>query len=67
MPRQVRIEYEGAFYHVMARGNRRNQIFASPDGADEELFLRTLGEGCARTGFRICPDWPRLDAGGQSH
>jgi hypothetical protein len=30
MPRQVRIEYEGAFYHVMARGNRRNRIFASP-------------------------------------
>jgi len=53
MPRQVRIEYEGALYHVMARGNRRNAIFASPDGADEELFLKTLGECCERTGFRI--------------
>jgi len=53
MPRQVRIEYEGALYHVMARGNRRNRIFASPDGADEELFLKTLGECCERTGFRI--------------
>ena len=41
MPRHVRIEYEGAFCHVMARGNRRNRIFASPDGADEELFLAT--------------------------
>lgn len=40
MPRQVRIEYEGAFYHVMARGNRRNRIFASPEEADEELFLK---------------------------
>lgn len=53
MPRQVRIEYEGAFYHVMARGNRRNPIFASPDGADEELFLRTLSDCCERTGFRV--------------
>lgn len=53
MPRQVRIEYEGAFYHVMARGNRRNKIFASPNGADEELFLKTLGECCQRTGFRV--------------
>ena len=53
MPRQVRIEYDGALYHVMARGNRRNRIFASPDGADEALFLKTLGECCERSGFRI--------------
>jgi REP element-mobilizing transposase RayT len=53
MPRQVRIEYEGAFYHVMARGNRRNSIFASPEEADEELFLKTLGDCCERTGFRV--------------
>lgn len=53
MPRQVRIQYEGAFYHVMARGNRRNRIFASPDGDDEELFLETLGDCCGRTGFRV--------------
>ena len=39
MPRQVRIEFEGALYHVMARGNQRNRIFASPDGGDESLFL----------------------------
>jgi REP element-mobilizing transposase RayT len=53
MPRQVRIEFEGAIYHVMARGNQRNRIFASPDGGDENLFLQTLGECCERTGFRI--------------
>lgn len=53
MPRQVRIEYEGAFFHVMARGNRRNGIFASPDGTDEELFLKTLAECSERTGFRV--------------
>lgn len=53
MPRQIRIEYEGALYHIMARGNRRNAIFASSGGADEALFLKTLGECCDRTGFRI--------------
>jgi hypothetical protein len=28
---------------VMARGNQRNRIFASPDGGDESLFLETPG------------------------
>src|SRR5947199_23503 len=27
MARSVRIEFEGAFYHAMARGNRREAIF----------------------------------------
>jgi putative transposase len=27
MARGIRIEYPGAFYHVMARGNRRERIF----------------------------------------
>jgi len=27
MPRQVRIQYGGALYHVMARGDRREAIF----------------------------------------
>ena len=53
MPRQVRIEYSGAFYHVMARGNRLDPIFLSPKGEDQELFLKTLGEACEQTGFRI--------------
>lgn len=26
MPRQLRIEYAGAVYHVMARGDRREEI-----------------------------------------
>ena len=26
MPRQVQIEYAGAFYHVMGKGNRRGDI-----------------------------------------
>jgi hypothetical protein len=41
-----RIEYDGAFYHVMARGNRRERIFR--DEADRLLFYETLGEAGAR-------------------
>jgi len=40
MPRKPRIEYEGAVYHVMSRGNRQNAIFR--DGDDCEMFLETL-------------------------
>jgi putative transposase len=51
MARAVRIEYGGAFYHVMARGNRRERIFR--DEADRLLFYQTLGEACERTGWRV--------------
>lgn len=47
----MRIEYGGAGYHVMARGDRREEIFLG-DG-DRELFLSTLGEACGRTGMRV--------------
>jgi putative transposase len=52
MGRQLRVEYAGAVYHVMCRGNRRKTIFQSDE--DRKLFLRTLGEACARTGWRVC-------------
>jgi REP element-mobilizing transposase RayT len=42
MARPWRIEYEGAFYHVMARGNEQREIFLSE--ADYSSFLRVLGE-----------------------
>jgi len=51
MPRQVRIEYTGAFYHVMARGDRREAIVK--DDEDRKTFVRTLGEAAERAGFRI--------------
>ena len=51
MPRQVRIEYPGAIYHVMARGNRRGIIVA--DDEDRRMFVRTLGQACERAGFRV--------------
>ncbi len=51
MARQPRIEYEGAFYHVMARGDRREPIVE--DGEDRRVFLATLGQAATRTGWRV--------------
>ena len=47
MPRPLRIEYEGAIYHVMSRGDRCETIFS--DDADRKGFLETLGEACPKT------------------
>ena len=58
MARQVRIEYPGAMYHVMARGNRRDRIFLDED--DRRCFLKTIGEACGMTGWRIHA-WVLLD------
>ena len=51
MARSIRIEFEGALYHVMARGNRRESIFL--DDEDRRIFLRSLAEACGMTGWRI--------------
>ncbi|MGI8605229.1 MAG: transposase, partial [Verrucomicrobiales bacterium] len=51
MPRQLRIEFAGAYYHVMARGDRREAIFVEDE--DRRRFLQTLGEVCERTGWRV--------------
>ncbi|MEI6421359.1 MAG: transposase, partial [Lentisphaerota bacterium] len=40
MARPLRIEYPGACYHVVNRGNQRNRIFFSP--MHYELFLEKL-------------------------
>jgi len=42
LARQWRVEYEGALYHVMARGNDRRAIFY--DDQDRQVFLDILGE-----------------------
>jgi REP element-mobilizing transposase RayT len=42
MARAWRIEYEGALYHVLSRGNEQRPIFIDND--DRLLFLETLGE-----------------------
>ena len=46
MARPLRIEYEGAFYHVTARGNERRRIFFSR--TDYEKFLTNLREAALR-------------------
>jgi REP element-mobilizing transposase RayT len=51
MPRKLRLEYEGAIYHVMSRGDRREPIFN--DDADRKRFLETLGESCGKTDWRV--------------
>ena len=51
MARGVRIEFAGALYHVMCRGDRRERIFL--EDSDSQMFLRTLGEACARSGFVV--------------
>jgi hypothetical protein len=43
MARKARVEFEGALYHVMDRGDRREAIFG--DGAPRERFLLTAREG----------------------
>ncbi len=51
MGRAPRIEYEGAVYHVMCRGNRQEPVFR--DNRDNEIFLDTLEEACGRCGWRV--------------
>ena len=51
MPRRVRIEFEGAIYHVMARGHERKAIFR--DDHDRKRFLETLAEAVPQFGLLI--------------
>jgi REP element-mobilizing transposase RayT len=50
MHRKLRIEYAGAMYHVVSRGNRRQDIFL--DDIDRHDFLKTLAEACQKTGWQ---------------
>jgi REP element-mobilizing transposase RayT len=51
MGRKIRVEYAGAIYHVMNRGNRRQPIFR--DDQDRHRFLETLAEVCKKTGWQV--------------
>jgi REP element-mobilizing transposase RayT len=51
MPRQLRIQYEGAIYHLMNRGDRREEIFR--DNLDRKSFLQVLGVACEKTGWQV--------------
>jgi REP element-mobilizing transposase RayT len=51
MARKLRVEYPGAAYHVINRGDRRKAIFR--DEEDRQQFLGTLGKACAKTGWQV--------------
>jgi len=46
MARSWRIEYEGAFYHLLSRGNEHKDIFIDDD--DRHMFLDTVGDMAER-------------------
>ncbi len=51
MPRTLRLEYPGAMYHVMSRGDQRDNIFL--DDVDRHDFIRTLAGACQKTGWQV--------------
>ena len=51
MARKPRIEYEGAVYHIMSRGDSGEAI--AMDNTDRVRFMECLGEVCSKTGWRI--------------
>lgn len=51
MIRILRDEYEGAIYHLLNRGDRREPIFR--DDRVCELFIATLAEACAKSDWQI--------------
>jgi REP element-mobilizing transposase RayT len=51
MARKPRVEYAGAFYHVICRGNQRQAIFRRD--ADREYYLERLEEYRQRYGFKV--------------
>jgi REP element-mobilizing transposase RayT len=51
MGRKLRVEYAGAVYHVMNRGDRREPVFQGD--RDRQTFLDTLGETCRKTGWQV--------------
>jgi REP-associated tyrosine transposase len=46
MARQLRIQYEGAIYHLMNRGDLREEIFR--DNVDRKRFLEAVEAVCQK-------------------
>ena len=51
MARKLRLEYPGACYHVINRGNYRQNVFEAKGAA--EAFEECLAETCVRTGWVV--------------
>ena len=60
MPRALRVEYEGATFHVMCLGNRDVRIFSVQE--DTDLWLKTLAEACERSQLIVHAYLPDEDA-----
>jgi putative transposase len=51
MARPIRVAYEDAVYHVMARGNNHGEIYY--DDNDRQVFLDTLAAACRQFGLVV--------------
>jgi len=51
MARPLRIQYAGARYRLMSRGDRRELIFL--DEKDRQQFLLMLGQTCGKPGWQV--------------
>lgn len=51
MPRHLRLQYHGAIYHLMARGNGRQDIVRDDD--DRRRLLDYLGRAAVRCSWRV--------------
>jgi REP element-mobilizing transposase RayT len=51
MARKLRIEYPGAIYHIINRGNYRRDLFETPGAG--EAFLKALAEAVQRYEWRL--------------
>jgi hypothetical protein len=66
LARQLRIQYEGAIYHLMSRGDRREEIFR--DDVDRKRFLESLARA-RRSETTMSLKWiaRRLEMGSWTH
>ena len=53
MPRELRVQYPGAIYHPMDRGDRREDIFEDDKGG--RRFLEALGQTGDKAGWQVHP------------
>lgn len=51
MVRQARVEYQGAIYHVIQRGNNRENVFESPE--KKNFFISLLNKTVAVDGIEL--------------
>lgn len=51
MPRRPRLEYPGAMYHVMSRGDQRDDIYVND--VDRRDFISILARACQKTGWQV--------------